>query len=219
MSNFIDISKVPELLEKKNILIESALLDLKYFLKNLPPEQEIKYNKILQADFIKMYSIPLKYDQLVECPCSGDLIEIFNFTADGPELNYNGGTGRYAQDIKDLLGPLHPHHHLSLFSNTIKNIPECLRTSWIFFYKQGATVIENEGHGHEAILLHFLLEDIPDGYFSVNVNGEERKISQKGEHFIFNGIVPHGAEFNGSSAVFLVFAMNKEDLLNYDTLH
>ena len=62
-------------------------------------------------------------------------------------------------------------------------------------------------------MVHVLLEDIKNGDFVIDVNGETKKINKQGEYFIFNGILPHGASLTGDSAKFLSFAMNTEDLV------
>jgi hypothetical protein len=212
MKNFLDIEEIPWLVDIKYSLIDAALQDLSEFVLKLPQEQKTKYNNILKTDFIKMYAVPIYFDQQVFCPCSGNNDELFNFTADGPEQNYEGGNGVKAKEIDKLLGPLFPSQDDTLFCKTISLIPEQIRTGWIFFYKNGALVEEKDGHGHTTIMIHFLLEDIEEGEFVVHVNNETRKLSKKGEYFIFNGILPHGAQFLGKNAKFLTFAANCSDL-------
>jgi hypothetical protein len=210
MKNFIDINEVPWLLNVKSNLIEAALEDLSDFFLKLPPEQKTKYNKIQQTDFIKMYAVPIYFDQKVHCPCSGSNNELFNFTVDGPEQNYEGGNGIKAKEIDEIVGPLFPSQDKSLFRKTTNLFPDQLRTGWVFFYKNGALVEEKDGHGHTTIMIHFLLEDI-EGNFVVHVNGEEKILNKKGDYCIFNGIHPHGANFLGKEAKFLTFAANIQD--------
>ena len=212
MENFIDISKVPCLFKIKDDLVDLTTKDLSHFLEKMPIEQNIKYNKILNTSFIKMYSIPIKYGEDIDCPCKGDMNEIFNFTVDNPEYNYNLGNGPMAEQIKKIMGNLHKNYNLNFFNNLLSIIPKWLAVGWIFFYKKGALVNEDEGHGHTTILVHFLLDDIEDGDFVVNVNNEEKKLNKRGDYFIFNGILPHGAYLTGDKATFLTFAMNEEDL-------
>lgn len=213
MKNYININEIPELASVKEQLIEAAVKDLSYYFANLPDEQKIKYDKIQAADFIKMYSVPIKYDEEVDCPCSGNKIELFNFTADGPEQSYNNGSGPQVSDIDNLIGDPVSHYNLPFFSNVLMLIPEKLRAAWIFFYKKGATVIEDEGHGHDTILLHLLLEDIDNGEFVTIIKNEARQFTKKGDYFIFDGIVPHRAYFTGDTAAFLVFAANNKDII------
>lgn len=212
MKNFLDINQIPGLASSKDALIHNANVDLSEFMHKMPIEQKVKYNNIVAADFIKMYSIPVKYSQ-DNCPCNGPIKELFNFTVDGPEQNYNLGTGPFAEQIKTIAGDLYEHHHLPFFRNLLNIIPEQLKVAWIFFYTQGASVTEAHGHGHTTIMVHVLLEDIKNGEFVIDVNGETRKISKQGEYFIFNGILPHGATLTGDDAKFLSFAMNSEDLV------
>lgn len=212
MKNFLDITQVPNLAYVKEALIQSANADLSEFMHKMPAEQRAKYNNIVAADFIKMYSIPVKYSE-DNCPCNGPIKEIFNFTVDGPEQNYNLGTGPFAKQIQAIAGDLYEHYHLPFFRNLLDIIPEQLKVAWLFFYTKGASVTEAQGHGHTTIMVHLLLEDINNGDFIIDVNGETKKINKQGEYFIFNGIFPHGASLTGDDAKFLSFAMNAEDLV------
>lgn len=212
MENFIDINNLNWLSKIRDNLIEEVSKDLEYFLLNMPVEQKIKYQKIQDTEFIKMYALPIYYDKEKFCPCSGETKELFNFTIDGPEQNYDGGNGPKAREMEQLIGQNYSYDGNYLFSNILKLIPHEIRTGWVFFYKEGAVVNEPNGHGHTTIMIHFLLHDIEEGYLEVNVNGEIKKFNKKGDYFIFNGILPHSANFNGKKAKFLTLAMNEEDL-------
>jgi hypothetical protein len=208
-TNFLSIETFPNLVQIKDELVQAACKDYYDFLQNLPIEQHTKYNKILQTDYIKMYSLPFMYSSVKKCGCTGYKEELFNFILDGPEQNYALKTA----EMQQIAGKMHVYSDAAFFANTLKILPTWLSVAWIFCFKQGALVLEDEGHGHDAVMIHFLLEDIEDGDFIVSVDREEKLLSKKGDYFIFNGILPHRASLTGQNARFVSFAMNPKDLL------
>jgi hypothetical protein len=118
-----------------------------------------------------------------------------------------------AQQIENIVGELYDHRDLPCFRNVLNLIPKQLLVAWYFFYKHGA-IVDDLGHDHTTIMVHLLLEDIQDGDFIMQVNGEQRIFNKRGEYFIFDGTLSHHCRVTGKEAKFLSFAMNAEDLIN-----
>jgi hypothetical protein len=207
LKNFLENSDIPGWEEIRYNLLDSSISDLNQYIKEMSKEQRARYIRIKQSNLIKMYSLPFYYSNS-PCRCNGPKEELLNFTIDGPEQNYNLGDGPYAEEIRQIAGPLINCCELPFFSRTKSILPSSLHTGWFFFYKPEARIEEPKGHGFDTIMIHMLLNNMISGSFSMEVNGERREYNKRGECFIFNGALPHGADCSGN-ATFLSFAHNQ----------
>lgn len=204
---FDDFQWLTRFSKEKTVL--DASLEFNSFLKNLPKTEKNKLSIAKDSSLIKMYSVLLKTD--LNLPAGEEQpLEFFNINVDTPEDNYNNGSGKLVAEIQSIFDmKYYDYRDLhSFFKNTLDNINYSpISTAWIMSYKRGA-VVSPHTHNDELLFAHILLNDICDGYFEINVNGEIKLLKLKGEFFIFPGQLEHSASFSGVGCDFLSFSIS-----------
>jgi len=210
MKNYFDLSEIPSITKNKDKLVEYANKDIQQYLKELPSTEKTKLDIILDKDFIKMYYVAIRYTQAKGLP-ERDMDEIFNISVDSVEQNHENGSGLRAKEIQELVDMNYYPITTPFFENTLSLIPSFAHSSWIIFYKQGA-IVHPHDHDDTTILIHILLEDITDGEFIIDVKGEKKTLTKKGEFFIFCGGNTHSALFTGHEAKFITISIEHNNI-------
>lgn len=214
MKNYFEISEIPNLKIDKDKLVEQANVDFRNFARDLPLTQKTKRLAILVNVFVKMYLMAIKFTESKNLP-KRDPQELFNFTVDTEEENQENGHGLKAEQIAKIIELCSDYQPIktSCFDGTLDLIPSAVHSAWYVFYKHGA-VVRPWTHNHSTIITHILLEDIVDGEFTIVVNGEEKRISKKGEYFSFSANSIYEMTFTGQKAMFLTFSVERETQAN-----
>lgn len=210
MKNYFNLSEIPSIAKIKNKLIEYANEDIRQYLKELPITEKTKLDVIRDKDFIKMYYVPIRYTQAKGLP-ERNMDEVFNISVDSVEQNHENGSGLRAREIEELVDMNYYSVTTPFFQNTLSLIPTFAHSSWIIFYKQGA-IVHPHDHDDTTILTHILLEDITEGEFVVDVKGEKKVLTKKGDFFIFCGGNTHSALFTGQEAKFITISIEYNNI-------
>ena len=212
IQRYFNITDIPYLNENKDRIVETVNYDLRSYMNSMPDTEKLKYHKLLTTDFIKMFYIPVKYTFGVEGLPARNINELFNFSVDSVEQNQDNGRGLRAKEIEQAVDmKYYPYYERDYFSKTLQLLISHIHSSWVIFYKKGA-IVHPHSHDNTTILTHVLLEDIPNGEFVIDVEGEKKIIKNKGDYFIFCGGNTHSAAFSGQRAKFVTFSIELKNI-------
>lgn len=203
MQTFLTLTDLPSFDFDLNNFLEWANVDYENYLKALPLTETVKYKNIKDNDLIKIYAVLINQNRGIKLGKESPdelyniCVDVYDFLEQNPNI-YNS----------EIDTNYYSYKYLSPFNNIKTIIPNTTLSSWIFVFKDNSTVT-NYQLSESVVFGYFLIED---GYFSVNVNGEEKILTKKGDYAIFDGSKIHSLTTKETEAKLFVTTLDPLNL-------